>query len=83
MCNDKIREMAKKEITMQVDTHPSGVLFLRERIGAKSCFKDCAGPFFANSDPVDFYRAVARRIAKRAKEYEITYRDSSGPVPGK
>ena len=72
--------MAKKKISMEVDFHPSGNRTLKERIGAKGLFKDCAGPLFANSDAAEFYRAVAKRIAKRAKEYEVAYSDVPGPL---
>ena len=63
--------MAKKTIAMRVDWHPSGNRTLKERVGTTGLFKDCKGPLFANSDATEFYRAVAKQIAKRAKKYEV------------
>ena len=72
--------MAKKKITMQVDWHPSGNRTLKERIGSAGLFKDCTGSLRTNSNAAEFYRAVAKRIASRAKQYEITYEDDSEPL---
>ena len=46
--------MAKKKITMEVDVHQSKKRTLKERIGAKGLFKDCAVPLFANSNAAEF-----------------------------
>ena len=72
--------MARKKITVQVDWHPSGNRTLKERIGPTGLFKDCKGPLFTNSNAAEFYRAVAKRTATRAKEYEVTYKDDSEPL---
>jgi hypothetical protein len=73
--------MAKKKINMKVDFHQSGNRTLKERIGAKGLFKDCTGALFANPDAAEFYRAVAKRIAKRAKKYVVAYSDVPGRLP--
>ena len=74
--------MAKKKMTIQVDWHPSngGNRTLKERIGTGAAFKDCKGSLFCNANPAEFDRAVAKQIAKRAKAYEIIYKDTSQPL---
>lgn len=72
--------MARKKITIQVDFHPSGNRTLKERIGSKGLFKDCKAPLLTNSNAAEFYRAVAKRIAKRAKDYDVAYEDDSEPL---
>jgi hypothetical protein len=39
--------------------------------------KDLKGPFFCNSDAAEFYRAVAKKIAKMAKRGDrVTFKDT-------
>jgi len=72
--------MPRKKMTIQVDWHPSdgGNRTLKERVGNKP-FKDCKEPLFCNSNAAEFYQAVAKRIANRAKKNDVTYRDTSPP----
>ena len=71
--------MAKEKITMRVDRHSSGRRTLKERIGSTGLFEDCKGSLWGNPNAAEFYRAVAKRIASKAKQYEIAYEDDSEP----
>jgi hypothetical protein len=70
--------MPRKTIKLKVDWHPDngGNRTLKESIGG-AIYEDLEGVFFCNHDAAKFYRAVAKRIAKRAKEYKVTYQDTS------
>jgi hypothetical protein len=68
--------MARKTIKIKVDWHPSGNRTLKESIGG-DVYRDAKGALRRNSDPGSFYRAVAKRIAKRAKDYKVKYQDTS------
>jgi hypothetical protein len=73
-------ESNEKNVTcmIQVNQHPfSGTRTLQERIGSEALFKDCGGSLFCNLNAAEFYRTVAERIAKRSRQYEITYKDTS------
>jgi hypothetical protein len=48
-------------------------------VGSNKPFKDCKSPLARNSNAAKFYWAVAKRIAKRAKKYNVSYRDTSQP----
>jgi hypothetical protein len=69
--------MARKTIKMKVDRHTNGNLTLKESIGGDIMPTDAKGALLLNSDPGSFYRAVAKRIAKRAKDYKVKYQDTS------
>ena len=69
-----------KEITLAVDWHPNGNRTLKESING-SVYKDLKGPLLCNPNSSEFYRAAAKWIAKRAKEYKVTYRDTSEDEP--
>jgi hypothetical protein len=61
--------MAKsKTVELKVDFHPSGNYTLKARQGAKGAFTDLRGAFFCNDDKGEFYRAVAREIARLAAD---------------
>jgi hypothetical protein len=67
-------------MTIKVHLHPSGNRTLMERVvGSNKPFKDCKSPLARNSNAAKFYWAVAKRIAKRAKKYNVSYRDTSQP----
>jgi hypothetical protein len=75
--------MAKsKTVELKVDFHSSGDYTLKSRQGAKGAFTDLKGPFFCNDDKGEFYRAVARKIARLAAEGKrITYSDTQADAP--
>jgi hypothetical protein len=72
--------MAKSEtVGLKVDFHPSGNYTLKARQGAKRAFTDLKGALFCNDDKGEFYRAVAREIAKLAADGKrFTYCDTEG-----
>jgi S-methylmethionine-dependent homocysteine/selenocysteine methylase len=59
---------------LAVDWHPNGNRTLKESING-SVFKDLNGPLLCNPNSGEFYRAAAKWIAKRAKEYKVTSQD--------
>ena len=61
---------------MKVAWHPSGNLTLKESIGG-DVYTDATGALRRIPDPGSFYRAVAKRIAKKAKDYKVKYLDTS------
>jgi hypothetical protein len=68
--------MAKsKTIELKVDFHPSGRYTLKAREGAQDAFTDLKGQLSRNRDKGEFYRAVAREIARRAGK-RIAYSDT-------
>jgi hypothetical protein len=67
----------KEENHDQVDYHDGRNRTLKERIEPSVTFKDCASPMWCNSNAAEFYRAVAKRIAERAKKYDVAYQDTS------
>jgi hypothetical protein len=72
--------MAKsKTVELRVDFHPSGSYTLKAREGAQSAFTDLKGPLSCNHDKGEFYRAVAREIARRAGK-RIAYSDTTADV---
>jgi hypothetical protein len=63
-------------VTLTVERHGSGRHTLVERRKGKSKRDPDVGPLFGNDDKGEFYRAVAKEIAKRAKRGEkTTYND--------
>jgi hypothetical protein len=68
--------MAKpKTIELKVHFHTSGRYTLKARKGAQGAFTDLKGRLFGNRDKGEFYRAVAREIARRAGK-RIAYSDT-------
>ena len=72
--------MAKsKTVELKVDFHASGSYTLKARQGAKGTFTDPDpdSALFNNHDKCEFYRAVAREIARLAADgWRIIYSDT-------
>ena len=64
-----------KRIQLKVSYHSSGTYTLMESVNGKQ-WKDLKSPLLTNSDKGEFYRAVARHIARRAKGADVTYKDT-------
>ena len=57
--------LMSKGIEIQVDSHPSGRLTLKEKVSGTQGWMDVDG-LIGNLDHEDFYRKVARRLAEHA-----------------
>ena len=70
--------MAKRSraVELKVSWHPGGSRTLMQSVNGAT-HKDLKGPFFCNSDAAEFYRAVAKKIAKMAKRGDrVTFKDT-------
>jgi hypothetical protein len=70
--------MPKYVVTLTVETHDAGRWTLKQQIN-NAMPDDLKGPLFGNTDPADFYRAVAHKIADlaAAEDYRIIFKDSA------
>ncbi len=69
----------KQSIKLKVSYHVGGRHTLMQSIDG-AIYKDLRGALFCNFNAVEFYRAVAKKIAKLANEgHRVTYKDTSNP----
>jgi hypothetical protein len=70
--------MAKSKIVeLRVDFHSSESYTLKARQGEKGAFTDLEDALLCNDDKGEFYRAVAREIARFAADgKQVTYSDT-------
>lgn len=68
------------KIEVQVDSHPTGNLTLKERQQGEAMWVDISEEgLFANDDPASFYKKVAQRLAAHSQKgvQIISYTDTT------